>query len=111
MNLLLDCRNRMGMIFFFFVIFVVKFCFHPLFLYVFLFLFLGKLARPRQLHNTHWGIMCPAETPEGHAVGLVKNLALMTHISVGVNAENVLEVVYQWGTESLEVKSTKWGGG
>ena len=24
----------------------------------------GKLARPRQLHNTLWGMICPAETPE-----------------------------------------------
>jgi DNA-directed RNA polymerase II subunit RPB2 len=43
----------------------------------------GKLAKPRQLHNTQWGIICPAETPEGHAVGLVKNLALMAYVSVG----------------------------
>jgi DNA-directed RNA polymerase II subunit RPB2 len=32
----------------------------------------GKLAKPRQLHNTLWGMICPAETPEGAAVGLVK---------------------------------------
>ena len=25
----------------------------------------GKLAKPRQLHNSHWGMVCPAETPEG----------------------------------------------
>ena len=25
----------------------------------------GKLAKPRQLHNSHWGMICPAETPEG----------------------------------------------
>ena len=25
----------------------------------------GKLTKPRQLHNTHWGMICPAETPEG----------------------------------------------
>jgi DNA-directed RNA polymerase II subunit RPB2 len=31
----------------------------------------GKLAKPRQLHNTLWGMICPAETPEGGAVGLV----------------------------------------
>ena len=31
----------------------------------------GKLAKPRQLHNTHWGMVCPAETPEGQACGLV----------------------------------------
>ena len=42
----------------------------------------GKLAKPRQLHNSLWGMMCPAETPEGQAVGLVKNLALMAYITV-----------------------------
>lgn len=30
-------------------------------------------------------MMCPAETPEGQAVGLVKNLALMTYITVSAN--------------------------
>ncbi|MES1913092.1 MAG: hypothetical protein MHM6MM_005321, partial [Cercozoa sp. M6MM] len=25
----------------------------------------GKNAPPRMLHNTHWGMVCPAETPEG----------------------------------------------
>jgi DNA-directed RNA polymerase II subunit RPB2 len=44
----------------------------------------GKLAKPRQLHNSLWGMMCPAETPEGQAVGLVKNLALMTYITVSL---------------------------
>ena len=43
----------------------------------------GKLAKPRQLHNSHWGMVCPAETPEGQAVGLVKNLSLMCLVSVG----------------------------
>lgn len=42
----------------------------------------GKQPKPRQLHNTHWGMICPCETPEGQAVGLVKNLALMAYISV-----------------------------
>lgn len=35
----------------------------------------GKLAKPRQLHNTQWGIICPAETPEGQACGLVRVLS------------------------------------
>jgi len=51
----------------------------------------GKLAKPRQLHNTHWGIICPAETPEGQACGLVKNLAMMTYISVGSPSSPMLE--------------------
>ncbi|PRQ54884.1 putative DNA-directed RNA polymerase [Rosa chinensis] len=29
------------------------------------FLLLRKLAKPRQLHNSQWGMMCPAETLEG----------------------------------------------
>ena len=28
-------------------------------------------------------MICPAETPEGQAVGLVKNLAMMAYVSVG----------------------------
>ena len=43
----------------------------------------GKITKPRQLHNTHWGMLCPAETPEGQACGLVKNLSLMAYVSVG----------------------------
>lgn len=62
----------------------------------------GKLARPRQLHNTHWGMICPAETPEGHAVGLVKNLALMAYISVGSQVNPILEFLEEWSMENLE---------
>lgn len=29
----------------------------------------GKLAKPRQLHNTLWGMVCPAETPEVQTTG------------------------------------------
>ena len=31
----------------------------------------GKLVPPRKLHNTSWGFLCPAETPEGQSVGIV----------------------------------------
>ncbi|GAB4814750.1 hypothetical protein N2152v2_001796, partial [Parachlorella kessleri] len=62
----------------------------------------GKLAKPRQLHNTQWGMICPAETPEGQACGLVKNLALMTYVSVGCASGPVLEFLEEWSTESLE---------
>lgn len=29
----------------------------------FFIIFQGKLAKPRMLHCTHWGMVCPAETP------------------------------------------------
>ncbi|XP_073661405.1 DNA-directed RNA polymerase II subunit RPB2-like isoform X1 [Tursiops truncatus] len=59
----------------------------------------GKLAKPRQLHNTLWGMVCPAETPEGHAVGLVKNLALMAYISVGSQPSSILVFLEEWSME------------
>lgn len=59
----------------------------------------GKIAKPRQLHNTHWGYVCPAETPEGQACGLVKNLALMSYISVGSYSAPVMEFLEEWGLE------------
>ncbi|KAF0991385.1 hypothetical protein HZS_6904, partial [Henneguya salminicola] len=62
----------------------------------------SKLAQPRQLHNTHWGMVCPSETPEGQAVGLVKNLALMAYISVGSHPSPILEFLEEWAMESLE---------
>ena len=67
----------------------------------------GKIAKPRQLHNTHWGYICPAETPEGHAVGLVKNLALMASVTVGGDATPVLEVLNSIGMEHLEDLSSR----
>jgi DNA-directed RNA polymerase beta subunit len=39
----------------------------------------GKLAKPRQLHNTLWGMICPAETPEGAAVGQYNSVILILH--------------------------------
>ena len=51
----------------------------------------GKITKPRQLHNTHWGMLCPAETPEGQACGLVKNLSLMAFVSVGTPSKLIQE--------------------
>ncbi|CDR42980.1 CYFA0S10e04478g1_1 [Cyberlindnera fabianii] len=62
----------------------------------------GKLAKPRQLHNTHWGLVCPAETPEGQACGLVKNLSLMTCISVGSGSDPILYFLEEWGMDPVE---------
>ncbi|MFQ5998062.1 MAG: DNA-directed RNA polymerase subunit B [Candidatus Bathyarchaeia archaeon] len=43
----------------------------------------------RDLHSTHWGRLCPNETPEGSNCGLVKNIALSASISVGEDPERI----------------------
>ncbi len=35
----------------------------------------------RELHPTHFGRLCPVETPEGHSIGLRKNLTLMASVT------------------------------
>ncbi len=54
----------------------------------------GKSAKPRQLHVTSFGYCCPAETPEGHACGIVKNMSLSCHISNSFQSD-ILESIIQ----------------
>jgi DNA-directed RNA polymerase II subunit RPB2 len=53
----------------------------------------GKLIPPRKLHNTSWGFLCPAETPEGQSVGVVKNLSYMTHVTIHSNSLPIYDYV------------------
>jgi len=46
-------------------------------------------------------MVCPAETPEGQACGLVKNLSLMTFVSVGSPSDDLIEILTNQGTEAL----------
>eukprot|EP00941_MAST-03F_sp_MAST-3F-sp1_P000687 g687.t1 len=62
----------------------------------------GKQPRPRQLHNTQWGYVCPAETPEGQSVGLLKNISLMALVTVGSPSEPLHDFLNEWGKENLE---------
>ncbi len=54
----------------------------------------GKLIPPRKLHPTSWGFICPSETPEGHSVGVVKNLASTASVSLPSAPSPVLRVLY-----------------
>ena len=56
----------------------------------------GKLLAPRKLHGTSWGFMCPVETPEGHSVGIVKNMSLLTSITQHVPSTTVLHYLQDW---------------
>eukprot|EP01063_Lacrimia_lanifica_P006540 TRINITY_DN14021_c0_g1_i1.p1 TRINITY_DN14021_c0_g1~~TRINITY_DN14021_c0_g1_i1.p1 ORF type:complete len:1236 (+),score=503.55 TRINITY_DN14021_c0_g1_i1:71-3709(+) len=65
----------------------------------------GKETRPRLLHSTHWGYLCPAETPEGHSIGLVKNFSLLCQVTLGTPAAAVMAYLHQWNTQNLEMIS------
>ena len=58
----------------------------------------GKLVPPRKLHNTQWGIVCPPETPEGGAIGLVKNLAMSCYITNQSSADYIYKILSKFIT-------------
>ncbi len=66
----------------------------------------------RDLHSTHWGKICPNETPEGPNCGLVKNIAMMAYISVGTDEEAVERALLKAEVEPIEKlrgkRGTKW---
>jgi DNA-directed RNA polymerase II subunit RPB2 len=53
----------------------------------------GELIAPRKLHNTTFGFLCPAETPEGQSIGIVKNISYMGHITIPTNSSSLYEYV------------------
>jgi DNA-directed RNA polymerase beta subunit len=58
----------------------------------------GKLVQPRKLDNSQINMICPAETPEGASVGLVKNIALSTNISIAMNSTHIRTLLIELGT-------------
>ena len=63
----------------------------------------GKLIAPRKLHNTQFGFICPSETPEGHSVGVVKNMSSTAIVSIYSNPKTIREYIDATGKlRSLE---------
>lgn len=54
-------------------------------------------------------MLCPADTPEGEACGLVKNLALMTHITTDDEEEPLRRLAFNLGVEGSIVFFTLVG--
>ena len=67
----------------------------------------GKLIPPRKLHNSSWGFLCPAETPEGASVGVVKNLSYMTHLTIPSSSESIHEYVTPYVKNLADVTSSE----
>ncbi|GAM83673.1 hypothetical protein ANO11243_016610 [Dothideomycetidae sp. 11243] len=60
-----------------------------------------KVSGPRALQPSQFGMLCTSDTPEGEACGLVKNLALMTHITTADEDEPVRKMIFVLGAEDI----------
>ena len=68
----------------------------------------GKLIPPRKLHNTSWGMICPAETPEGGSVGVMKNISYMCNITLASDSTPIFEIVAPYIINITEKKDPSY---
>lgn len=62
-----------------------------------------KMVGPHKLHTSQWGIMCPAESPDGASIGLLKNFAILAHVTFDVPVENIIKCLYDFGMKSINI--------
>lgn len=61
----------------------------------------SKQTAPRKLHSTQFGKFCPCESPEGHSIGVVKNMSLESHMTLKANPEPILACLPELGVIPL----------
>ena len=66
-----------------------------------------KVSGPRALQPSQFGMLCPSDTPEGEGCGLIKNLALMTHITTEDEEAPVRLLVFALGAYDIVNASPK----
>ncbi|XP_021709466.1 uncharacterized protein LOC110679361 [Aedes aegypti] len=62
-----------------------------------------KVSELRSLQPSQLGMLCPLDSPEGEASGLVKNLALMTRITTVVEEESAIRLTYNSGVKDIRL--------
>jgi DNA-directed RNA polymerase III subunit RPC2 len=64
-----------------------------------------KISGPRALQPSQWGMVCPSDTPEGESCGLVKNLALISHVTTDQNEKSIINLCISLGVEDISMSS------
>ncbi|OMJ79016.1 hypothetical protein SteCoe_21047 [Stentor coeruleus] len=64
-----------------------------------------KISGPRSLQPSQYGMICPSDTPEGESCGLVKTLALTTHITIDHPENEIARLAFNLGVEDASLFS------
>ena len=56
----------------------------------------------RKLHGTQFGIICPAETPDGGNIGIKKHMSVLCHITFGCDSKPIVEMLYDNNVMPIE---------
>jgi DNA-directed RNA polymerase II subunit RPB2 len=68
----------------------------------------SKIVDPHKVHSSQWGYICPSETPEGHTVGIIKNMAMGCFITIESNPEIVQDSLKRLNLISLQSIPVKY---
>lgn len=60
-----------------------------------------KVPEIRRLHPSHYGMICPVETPDGGQTGIVKNLAMTCYITIAVSPIPAIKFLEGLGSELI----------
>ncbi|XP_047306154.1 DNA-directed RNA polymerase III subunit 2-like [Impatiens glandulifera] len=63
-----------------------------------------KVSGPRALQTSQWGMLCPCDTPESEQCGLVKHLALMTHVTTHEEEDPIITMCYSLGIQNIKLR-------
>jgi DNA-directed RNA polymerase subunit B len=58
-----------------------------------------ELYEARDVHGTHWGRLCPVETPDGPQCGLVKNLGLLAEVTTESDEKPIEDFLHNQGVK------------
>ena len=56
----------------------------------------------RKLHGTQYGIICPAETPDGGNIGIKKHMSILAHITFGCSSAPIIKMLHDYGVVPIE---------
>ena len=56
----------------------------------------------RKLHGTQYGIICPAETPDGGNIGIKKHMSILAHITFGCSSAPIIKMLFDNGVVPIE---------
>ena len=65
------------------------------------FIKIRKMASPRLLQGSSWGMICPSDTPDGESCGLDKHLALLAHVTIAQNERAIINLCLNLGAEDI----------
>lgn len=69
-----------------------------------------KVEGPKLLHNSHHGVVCPYETPEGKKCGLINNLSMSGLVASGCDPADIIKIIMSMGKKFIKpLKKKNYG--